>query len=139
MTSIRPRKLVAFAFWEFRRAIFAISGDWLLDFRAMGLLVITQTCLVLSMLEFGSIVLGHRLIPASQPGATLIALCCAISIAALNLYAVSHKDHWKRYEREFEAYSTFTKTVGCLAVIVLLGLAGTTSVWLTATVATLPH
>jgi hypothetical protein len=112
MMSLQSRKLVAFAFWEFRRTLVAISGDWLLDFRAMSLLVITQICLILSVLEFGSIILGRRLIPASMPGATLFALCFAIAIAVLNLYAVSYNNHWKQYEREFEGYSTFIKTLG---------------------------
>jgi hypothetical protein len=138
MASIQPRKLLAFAFWEFRRALIAISGSWLLDFRAMSLLVITQICLILSLLEVGSIILGRRLIPAGQPVATLFALCCAITITALNLYAV-YKNHWKQYEREFETYSTFIKAIGCIVMIVLLGLAGTTAVWLTAAMASLPN
>ncbi len=84
-------------------------------------------------------IVGRRLLPASQPSATLFALCCAIMVAALNLYAVSHKSHWKQYEREFEAYSTFIKVIGCLVMIVLLVLAGTISVWLTATMVALPR
>jgi hypothetical protein len=31
---MRTRRILAFAFWEFRRILLAISGDWLLDFRA---------------------------------------------------------------------------------------------------------
>jgi hypothetical protein len=38
----QPRKLLVFAFWELRRILLAISEDWLLDFRAMSILVITQ-------------------------------------------------------------------------------------------------
>jgi hypothetical protein len=136
---MRTRRILAFAFWEFRRILLAISGDWLLDFRAMSLLVCTEICVVLSALEFGSTIFGHRLIPASEPGVVLFALCWAITITALNLYAVSHKNHWKQYEREFDGYSRFIKVIGGLVMIMLLGLAGAASVWLTAAMVTLPR
>ena len=83
--------------------------------------------------------LGHRLIPASEPGVALFALCWAITITALNLYAVNYKNHWKQYEREFDAYSKFIKFIGCPVMIMLMGLAGSTSVWLTAAMVTLPR
>lgn len=117
----------------------AISGDWALDFRALSLLVCTQICVILSALELGSMMLGRRLIPASQPGVTLFALCWAMAIAGLNIYAIGYKNHWRQYEREFEAYSNSVKTIGCLVMVVLLGLAGATSVWLTSTMVALPR
>jgi predicted RNA binding protein YcfA (HicA-like mRNA interferase family) len=62
----QPRKLIVFAFWELRRFLLAISGDWVVDFRAMALLALTQFSIIFSALEFGSIVLGRRLIPTGQ-------------------------------------------------------------------------
>jgi len=135
---VRPRKIFAFAFWEFRRILAAIAGDTLLDFRAMSLLVFTQACLLLSAFEFGSVMLGYRLIPVGQPGVTAFVLFWTVTITAVNLYAVSYKNHWKQYEREFNAYSAFIKNIGCFVIVLLLGLAGTTAIWLTAAVKALP-
>jgi hypothetical protein len=139
MTLVQPRKLLVFAFWEFRLAIIAISGDWLVDFRAMGLLVCTQICLIFSLLEYGSIMLGRRLIPANQPDVTLLSLFCAIAITTLNVYAITYKDHWKKYRHEFDAYSKLLKILGCILMIVLLGLGAATSIWLAAKMVVLPR
>ena len=136
---VQPRKLLVFAFWEFRRILLAISGDTLLDFRAMSLLVFTQACVLLSALEFGSIMLGRRLIPTNELGITAFVLFWTITITAVNHYAVSYKNHWKRYEREFDGYSNVTKAMGWLVMIIMLVLGSTTAIWLTAGVKALPR
>jgi hypothetical protein len=133
------RKLLAFSFWEFRRILLAVSGDWLLDFRAMALLAFTEICVVLIALELGSMALGHRLIPGSEQAVTAFGWILALAITAINHYAVSHKDHWKRYEREFDGYSKTIKSIGWLVMITMLVAAGTTAVWLTAVVRVLPR
>ena len=105
----------------------------------MTLLVLTQFSVIFSALEFGSIVLGHRLIPARHLDAMVFVLFLAITITALNRYAVSYKNHWKQYEREFDGYSKFTRVVGMLVMAALPALAGATAIWLTTGVAELPH
>jgi len=102
---IQTRKLLAFSFWEFRRILLAVSGDWLVDFRAMVLLAVTQACVAFCALELGELSLGRRLIPGSEPGVTVFELIFALAIAAVNHYAISRKAYWKRYEREFDGYS----------------------------------
>ena len=133
------RKLIAFAFWALRSFLLAISGDWVVDFRTMTLLVFTQFSVIFSTLEFGSIVLGHRLIPAGHLDAMVFVLFLAITLTALNRYAVSYKSHWKQYEREFAGYTKFTRAVGMLVMAVLPVLAGATAIWLTTGMAELPR
>jgi hypothetical protein len=136
---MRLRKLIAFAFWELRRILLAISDDWVLDFRAMSILVLTQFSLVFGALELGSIVTGHRLIPAGHPDALVFVLFLAILITALNRYAVSYKNYWKQYEHEFNGYPKFTRAFGMFVMAVLPPLAGGTAIWLTAGMAGLPR
>jgi hypothetical protein len=135
----QTRKLFVFSLWEFRRILLAISDDWLLDFRAMSLLVVTQTCLVLSALELGELTFGRRLIPSGEPGATAFALCFALAITAFNYYAISRENYWKQYEPEFDRYSNTIKTIGWLILITMLVIAGSMAIWLIAAVKALPR
>jgi hypothetical protein len=135
----QPRKLIVFAFWGLRRFLLAISGDWVVDFRAMALLALTQFSIIFSALEFGSIVLGRRLIPTGHPDAIVFVLFLAITITALNQYAVSYKNHWKLYEREFDGYSELTKAIGIVVMAVLPVLSGAMAIWLTGAMVGLPH
>jgi len=136
---VGPRKLLVFAFWGLRKGLLAISGDWVVDFRAMTLLIFTQFSVVFSALEFGSIVLGRRLITAGHPDAMVFVLFLASTITAPNRYAVSYKNHWKQYEREFDAYSKFAKTIGIVVMTVLPILAGGTAIWLAGAMVGLPR
>jgi hypothetical protein len=135
----QPRKLIAFAFWELRRLLLAISGDWIVDFRAMALLVLTEFCVIFSALEFGSITSGRRLIPPGHSDAMVLVLFLAITITALNQFAVSHENHWKQYESEFEGYSKLTKAIGIVVMAVLPPLSGATAIWLTGAMVALPR
>jgi hypothetical protein len=67
------------------------------------------------------------------------ALFWAVAITYLNVYAVGYRNRWRRYEIEFEAYSNLAKAFGGVAILVLLGLSGAISVWLTPRIAALPH
>lgn len=95
--------------------------------------------LFFSALEFGSIVLGRRLIPTGHPDAMVFVLFLAITVTALNQYAVSHKNHWKQYEREFDGYSKLTKAIGIVVMAVLPVVSGAMAIWLTGAMVGLPR
>jgi len=134
---LQPRKVLAFAFWELRRVLNAISDDSWVEFRAMSLLVCTQMGLILNFLGIASILLKRSLIPTHGLGATLFIAFLAAAITALNYYGVQHKSRWKQFEGEFDGYSKSIKFVGCLVMIVLPILTGVTMSWTAVTMARL--
>jgi hypothetical protein len=73
---LQPRKLLAFAFWELRGVLNAISPDGWVDWRAMGLLVCTQVGLILNFFGIASILLRHSLIPTHGFVLTLFGVFC---------------------------------------------------------------
>ena len=85
-----PSKMLAFAFWELRRILNAISDDGWADWRAMALLICTQAGLVFSVLGLGSVILGRRLIPTHEPETTVLGVLLAVAITAINV-SVMHR------------------------------------------------
>jgi hypothetical protein len=140
MIFIHPRKLLAFAFWELRRILSAISDDGgSLDWRAMGLLGMTQVGLILSLFELSSLMLGRSLFPARGLDSVLFCLLLAGTIQASNNYALRYDQRLKTFEREFEQYSTLRKTIGCVVMILLPPLTIATTIWGGVAVSRLPH
>jgi hypothetical protein len=136
---LQPRKILAFAFWELRRILNAISDDSWIEFRAMSLLVCTQMGLILNFLGIASILLKRSFIPTHGLEQTLLIAFLATAITALNYYGVQYKSRWKQFEGEFDGYSKSTKTAGCLVMIVLPILTGAAMGWTAATMARLSH
>jgi hypothetical protein len=116
---LQPRKVLAFAFWELRRVLNAISGDGWVEWRAMSLLVCTQVGLILTVFGIASILLRRSFIPTHGMGLMLFGVFLAAVVTAINYYEVQHKDRWRQFEGEFDGYSTATKTIGCLVMVVL--------------------
>jgi len=104
----RPRKIFALHFGNFADSC-SYAGDTLLDFRAMSLLVLHPGLFTPEWHLNSDRSCGLQLIPVGQPGVT----ACVVLDGTLlqsTLYAVGYKNHWKQYEREFNAYSAFIKT-----------------------------
>ena len=137
MTILQPQKALAFAFWELRRVLIAISGDGWVELRAMSLLVCTQVGLILSLFGIASISLKRSFIPTHGLGLTLFGVLVATAVTALNYYGVQYKDRWKHFENEFNGYSKSVKTIGCLVVIALPILTAAAMSWTAATMARL--
>jgi hypothetical protein len=131
------RKVFAFAFWELRRVLNAISDDSWVEFRAMSLLVCTQMGLILNFLGIASILLNRSFIPTHGLGETFFIPFLAAAVTALNYYGVQYKDGWKQFEGEFDGYSKSTKTIGCLVMIVLPVLTAAAMSWTAVTMARL--
>jgi amino acid transporter len=134
---LQPRKVLAFAFWELRRVLNAISDDSWLEFRAMSLLVCTQMGLILNFLGIVSILLKRSFIPTHGLGQTLFIALLAAAITALNYYGVQYKNRWKQFEGEFDGYSKSIKAIGGFIVIVLPILTGAAMSWTAMTMARL--
>jgi len=138
MRLVQPRKVLAFAFWELRRILCAISDDGWADWRAMGLLVCTQIGLVLNIFALASVISGHRLIPTHGIELTAFAVSLSVVITATNYYAVRFENRWKHFEREFERYPKLIQRLGCVVMIALPLLTAAAMVWSAATMARLP-
>lgn len=139
MRFIHPRKLLAFAYWELRRIISAISDPWLLDWRAMTFLGGIEVGLILCLFEFGSLLLGRSLIPARGSHTVLFCVVLVGTVARVNYYAIQHEHRWKTFEREFEQYSALRKTIGCVVMIALSFLTFAAMAWAASAMLRLPH
>jgi hypothetical protein len=139
MRLIWPRKLLAFAFWELRRTIIAISGKEWADGRAMALLTLIVTGLTLNTMSLCSIIVGRELIPLHGLGSVIFTLGVPAIIVVWLVFEVRHKNRWKQFEPEFESYSTLTKTIGGIVMITLPFFTLATTIWSGVTMARLPQ
>jgi hypothetical protein len=80
----------------------------------------------------------HRLIPIGQPGVTVFVVFWGIAIAAFNHYVIGYRNHWKQYEREFNAYSKLTRGIAVVVMTLLPVLAGVAAICLAGAMASLP-
>jgi hypothetical protein len=139
MRLIRPRKLLAFAYWELRRMIVTISGKEWADGRAMALLVLIVIGLTFTTLSLCSLIVGRVLIPLEGPGSIIFTLGVPAIIVGWLSFEVRHKNRWKQFEREFESYSKLTRTIGGVVMITLPFITLAATIWSGATMARLPH
>lgn len=56
-----------------------------------------------------------------------------------NLMLGRRMAYWKRYEREFDGYINTAKTIGWLAMITMLVIAGAAAIWLMVAAKALPR
>jgi hypothetical protein len=137
VTTLQLRKALAFAFWELRRTLTAISGDGWVEWRAMSLLVCTEVGLILNLFGIASILLKRSLIPTHGLVLAFFGVFLAAAVTAGKYYGVQYKDRWKRFENEFDSYSKSRKTIGCLVMIMLPVLTAAAMSWTAATMARL--
>jgi hypothetical protein len=139
MRLIRPRKLLAFAYWELRRTIIAISGKEWADGRAMALLVLIAVGLTLTALSVCSIIVGREVIPLHGLGSIIFIVGMPAIIVAFLNFEVKHKNRWKQFEREFEGYSKFTRTIGGIVMIALPFITIAAMIWFGMSMSRLRH
>jgi hypothetical protein len=139
MKLIMRSKVLAFAFWELRGILRAISDDKSVDWRAMGILICTQIAVIMSVFAIASVMLGRRIIPGSGPTLTLFGVLLSATVTAINYYAVWYEKRWKSFEREFESYSVLVRRFGGVVVIALPIMTIAGIAWLVGIVAQLPE
>jgi hypothetical protein len=133
-----PRKVLAFAYWELRRTIIAISGNEWADSRAMALLVLIVIGLTLITLNFCSFIAGRELIPLHGSRSTIFVLGVPAIIVVWLVFEVQHKNRWKQYEHEFEGYSKPARTIGGVVMVALPFLMLAALIWTGKKMAQLP-
>jgi hypothetical protein len=112
-----PRTWLAFVFWELR-SIFAVVGDRRQsEWKAILVMVAVEFFAIVGLTNAAAVYLDRRLIDKGSPFIFLVAFAVAIA----NTPAVLGKHrHWDRLSTEFEGYSTLTRVVGGIVVVLLV-------------------
>jgi hypothetical protein len=115
----RPPKMLAFAFWRLRAYFRATATDAYAEWMAGAVIMCSESCGILAALFGVSALLRRRPIMPVSPMFSLVVL--AVFVIVTNLY-VLRLNGWKRFEKEFETYSTQVRSIGSVSVFAVVFL-----------------
>jgi multisubunit Na+/H+ antiporter MnhB subunit len=140
MMPVRSTKLLAFAYWELRRFFRTfLHDDGYSDWKALAVICCAQLGGIMAAVSVISIILGHRILPASRASMYSFAIALACGVTAVNYYALRFQNKWARFEAEFEHYSARAQTLGRLAVFVAVIVIAVTTLLAAAAASHLPR
>lgn len=111
-----PTKLLAFAFYQLRELFKILRDDRFSDFKALSIILFTESCLLLDTLAVASILAGHLFVPRTTGTNIIGYVFVLVCLADINYRLLKRNDNWSRFKQEFDAYPWWGRVLGRLAV-----------------------